>query len=219
MFTDKSLIVRRLGRQPYQKVWQAMRDFTDTRQLDTPDEIWLVEHDPVFTQGVAGKAEHILQSSNIPVIQTDRGGQVTYHGPGQLVVYPLLNLKRLRLDIRSLVSRLEQSVQSMLQDYGIQAVADPTAPGVYVEQQKVASVGLRVRKYCSFHGLALNVNMDLTPFQLINPCGYAGLKMTQTSSLGGPVSVAEATQAWLPIFCEQLNKNHLIESKEFINNE
>lgn len=178
MYQDK-ILVRHLVLQPYEPVSQAMHDFTDMRDDTTPDEIWLVEHLPVFTQGQAGKAEHLLMTGDIPVIQSDRGGQVTYHGPGQQVMYVLLNLKRRKLGVRELVTLLEQTVVNTLAEYGIDAHPRADAPGVYVGERKICSLGLRIRKGCSFHGLALNINMDLTPFQRINPCGYAGMEMTQ----------------------------------------
>jgi len=178
LYQDK-ILVRHLGIQPYEPVSQAMHDFTDMRDDTTPDEIWLVEHLPVFTQGQAGKAEHLLMTGDIPVIQSDRGGQVTYHGPGQQVMYVLLNLKRRKLGVRELVTLLEQTVVNTLAEYGIDAHPRADAPGVYVGKMKICSLGLRIRKGCSFHGLALNINMDLTPFQRINPCGYAGMEMTQ----------------------------------------
>lgn len=178
MYQDK-ILVRHLGLQPYEPVSQAMHDFTDSRDDTTLDEIWLVEHLPVFTQGQAGKAEHLLITGDIPVIQSDRGGQVTYHGPGQQVMYVLLNLKRRKLGVRELVTLLEQTVVNTLAEYGIDAHPRADAPGVYVGEMKICSLGLRIRKGCSFHGLALNINMDLTPFQRINPCGYAGMEMTQ----------------------------------------
>ncbi|WNI61214.1 lipoyl(octanoyl) transferase LipB [Enterobacter asburiae] len=178
MYQDK-ILVRYLGLQPYEPVSQAMHDFTDSRDDSTPDEIWLVEHLPVFTQGQAGKAEHLLMTGDIPVIQSDRGGQVTYHGPGQQVMYVLLNLKRRKLGVRELVTLLEQTVVNTLAEYGIDAHPRADAPGVYVGEMKICSLGLRIRKGCSFHGLALNINMDLAPFQRINPCGYAGMEMTQ----------------------------------------
>ncbi|CAM6343796.1 MULTISPECIES: lipoyl(octanoyl) transferase LipB [Enterobacter] len=178
MYQDK-ILVRHLGLQPYEPVSQAMHDFTDMRDDTTPDEIWLVEHLPVFTQGQAGKAEHLLMTGDIPVIQSDRGGQVTYHGPGQQVMYVLLNLKRRKLGVRELVTLLEQTVVNTLAEYDIDAHPRADAPGVYVGEMKICSLGLRIRKGCSFHGLALNINMDLAPFQRINPCGYAGMEMTQ----------------------------------------
>ena len=164
-------------------MWQSMTDFTNQRTPETPDELWLVEHAPVFTQGQAGKPEHLLLPGEIPVIQTDRGGQVTYHGPGQVVAYPLLDLRRLKMGVRDLVSAIEQTIVATLAVYGIEAYPKPDAPGVYVAGDKIASLGLRVRRGCSFHGLALNVDMDLEPFQRINPCGYAGLAMTQMRDL------------------------------------
>jgi len=174
-----TLLVRQLGVQPYEPVSQAMHDFTDHRDETTPDEIWLVEHQPVFTQGQAGKAEHVLVPGDIPVIQSDRGGQVTYHGPGQQVMYVLLDLKRRKLGVRELVTLLEQTVVNTLAEYGIEAHPRADAPGGYVGERKICSLGLRIRKGCSFHGLALNVAMDLSPFLRINPCGYAGMEMTQ----------------------------------------
>ncbi|ALP43224.1 Octanoyltransferase [Aeromonas schubertii] len=185
--------MRHLGRRPYQAVWDAMKAFTDNRTPQTPDEFWVVEHDPVFTQGQAGKAEHLLNPGDIPVVQSDRGGQITYHGPGQLVLYVLVDVRRSHLTVRDLVSALENAIIATLQQWGITSSAKPDAPGVYVDGAKIASLGLRIRKGCSFHGLALNIKMDLAPFQRINPCGYAGMVMTQASSLGGPQSVSEAT--------------------------
>nr|WP_324258398.1 lipoyl(octanoyl) transferase LipB [Cellvibrio fontiphilus] len=177
------LEVINLGQQDYQTSWQAMTDFTNQRTPDTPDQLWLVEHPPVFTQGQAGKAEHVLFPGDIPVVQTDRGGQVTYHGPGQLVAYPLLDLRRLNIGVRELVTRIEQTIVATLAYYGVESAAKADAPGVYVNGDKIASLGLRVRRGCSFHGLALNVDMDLAPFQRINPCGYQGLAMTQMRDL------------------------------------
>ena len=183
MPTFDNVVVRQLGLQDYRPVWQSMTDFTNQRTPETPDELWLVEHPPVFTQGQAGKPEHLLLPGEIPVIQTDRGGQVTYHGPGQLVAYPLLDLRRLKMGVRDLVSAIEQTIVATLAVYGIEAYPKPDAPGVYVAGDKIASLGLRVRRGCSFHGLALNVDMDLEPFQRINPCGYEGLAMTQMRDL------------------------------------
>lgn len=176
-----TILIRHLGLQPYEPVSLAMHDFTDTRDDTTPDEIWLVEHHPVFTQGQAGKAEHVLMPGDIPVIQSDRGGQVTYHGPGQQVMYVLLNLKRRKLGVRELVTLLEQTVVNTLSESNIEAYPRADAPGVYVGGKKICSLGLRIRKGCSFHGLALNIAMDLAPFQRINPCGYAGMEMAQMS--------------------------------------
>jgi len=180
LYQDK-ILVRHLGLQPYEPVSRAMHDFTDTRDETSPDEIWLVEHYPVFTQGQAGKAEHVLVPGNIPVIQSDRGGQVTYHGPGQQVMYVLLDLKRRKLGVRELVTLLENTVVDTLAAYGIQAHPRADAPGVYVGDSKICSLGLRIRRGCSFHGLALNINMDLSPFLRINPCGYAGMEMVKMS--------------------------------------
>lgn len=177
------LVIRHLGLRDYADVWQAMRQFTDTRTADAEDELWLVEHPPVFTQGQAGKPEHLLAPGDIPVVATDRGGQVTYHGPGQLVAYPLLDLKRLKLGVRDLVTLLETTVVDLLASYGLASAARPDAPGVYVDGRKISSLGLRVRRGCSFHGIAINVDMDLEPFLRINPCGYNGLQMTQLRDL------------------------------------
>jgi len=195
-------VVRHLGRVEYADTFARMRAFTDARDADTPDEIWLLEHSPVFTQGQAGKAEHLLAPGDIPVVQSDRGGQVTYHGPGQLVVYFLIDLQRRGYGIRSLVTRLEESMIAVLADYGIKAYADPEAPGVYVDdaqgrRMKIGSLGLRVRRGCTYHGLSLNVAMDLEPFGRINPCGYQGLQMTQVSALGGPADVSVVGEALL----------------------
>ncbi|TMX57635.1 lipoyl(octanoyl) transferase LipB [Vibrio rotiferianus] len=183
------LVVKRLGRQDYEPVWKAMHEFTDQRTDDTPDEVWLVEHNPVFTQGQAGKAEHLINTGDIPVVQSDRGGQVTYHGPGQLVAYFLINLRRKKLGVRDLVTHIENLVINTLKAYNIDSAARPDAPGVYVDGKKICSLGLRIRKGCSFHGLALNVNMDLGPFLRINPCGYEGMEMVQVSQVGGPEDI------------------------------
>jgi lipoyl(octanoyl) transferase len=179
-------IVRELGRQPYEPVWRAMQRFTDARGPDTADELWLVEHEPVFTLGQAGKTEHVLAPGDIPVIPVDRGGQVTYHGPGQIVAYPMVDLRRLGLGVRELVCRIEQSVIDVLAGYGIHGERREGAPGIYVNGAKVMALGLRVRRGCSFHGLAFNIAMDLEPFQRINPCGYRGLEVTSVLDLGGP---------------------------------
>lgn len=172
-----------LGRRHYLPVWQAMRELTDSRGEATPDQFWLVEHEPVFTQGQAGKPEHLLMPGDIPVVQTDRGGQVTYHGPGQVVLYPLLDVRRARLGVRDLVSALENAVIAVLAECNVEARARPDAPGVYVGEAKIASLGLRIRRGASYHGVALNVDADLTPFQRINPCGYAGMAMTRLADL------------------------------------
>ena len=193
----ETVIVRHLGKRAYEPVWQAMQTFTDQRTTDDADEIWLVEHEPVFTQGQAGKAEHILMPGDIPVVQVDRGGQVTYHGPGQLVVYLMLNVRRRKMGVRELVTAMENAVVATLGASNIVANARPDAPGVYVDGQKICSLGLRIRKGCSFHGLALNVNMDLTPFERINPCGYQGMAMTDCARLGGPDNIQKATELML----------------------
>lgn len=177
-------MVRHLGLSPYQAVLQDMRAYTDTRDESSADELWVVEHPAVFTQGQAGNPAHILDAGGIEVVQTDRGGQVTYHGPGQLVVYVLVDLRRLGIGVRTLVSMMEQTVIDLLQSHRVAASADPDAPGVYVDGRKVAALGLRVRRGCSFHGLSLNVDMDLEPFTRINPCGYANLQVTQLKDLG-----------------------------------
>lgn len=201
----QQLLIRELGTEDYTTVWQAMQQFTDQRNEQTLDQLWLLEHQPVFTQGQAGKEEHLLLPGDIPVVRVDRGGQATYHGPGQLVVYVLLNLKRRNLGVRALVTLLEQVLIELLAAYGITAYAKADAPGVYVNDAKIASLGLRVRKGCTFHGLALNVDMDLSPFLRINPCGYAGMQMIQCKDLGGPQSVAEAKQRIVQCFQRQLN--------------
>lgn len=189
------LIVRNLGLVEYQPTLEAMRKLTAERDADTPDEIWLLQHPAVFTQGQAGKAEHLLAPGDIPVIKVERGGQVTYHGPGQLVGYLMLDLRRLGLGVRELVSAMERSLVDLLASYGVEAAPKPDAPGVYVDGAKIASLGLRVRRGCSFHGLALNVDMDMQPFQRINPCGYSGLQMVQLSELvSQPVSIEDVAQ-------------------------
>lgn len=189
------LIVRRLGLVEYQPTFEAMRRLTAERNEQTPDEIWLLQHPQVFTQGQAGKAEHLLAPGDIPVIQVDRGGQVTYHGPGQLVAYLMLDLRRLGLGVRELVTAMEQSLVDVLATYGIEAAPKADAPGVYVNGDKIASLGLRVSRGCSFHGLALNVDMDMSPFWRINPCGYAGLKMVQLKDLlAQPASLDEVAE-------------------------
>ena len=213
MLQDK-LTVRHWGQASYEHVWHTMQTFTDQRGQDTQDEFWLVEHLPVFTQGQAGKAEHILNVGDIPLVQTDRGGQVTYHGPGQLVLYLLVDVRRKKLGVRPLVTGMENAIVNLLADYQIAAYAKPDAPGVYVGDSKIASLGLRVRRGCSFHGLALNINMDLTPFLRINPCGYAGMAMTQCCALGGPQTLEEAQSRLVPLLAEQLGYQHLYYTTE-----
>lgn len=191
------LIIRSLGERPYPEAWEAMKAFTEARGPDTTDEIWFLEHPRVYTQGQAGKAEHILAPGDIPVIQVDRGGQVTYHGPGQLVVYLLLDLNRRKLGVRALVDAIEQAIVQCLGGLGIEAAPRPDAPGVYVDGAKIASLGLRVRRGCSFHGLALNVDMDMEPFARINPCGFAGMPMCQVTD--------HSAEADMPVVHERLS--------------
>ena len=181
-------IIRNLGLQEYANIWQDMQRFTQERNEDTPDELWIVEHAPIYTLGVNGKREHLLNTGNIPVINTDRGGQVTYHGPGQLVVYTLLDINRLQINSRELVTLLERAMITALSEYGITAVARADAPGVYVQDKKIGSIGLRIKKNGCYHGLSLNNNMDLRPFDHINTCGYSDLNVTQLSDLGVTVS-------------------------------
>ncbi len=188
-----SLLVRHLGEVDYHGTWQKMQDFTNTRDKDTPDELWFLQHPPVYTLGKNGKPEHVLNAAEIPVINSDRGGQVTYHGPGQIVVYTLLDLTRMKIGVRALVTNLEQTIVELLGDYGVNANARAEAPGVYVNDAKIAALGLRVRKGRSFHGLALNVDMDLEPFRRINPCGYEGLEVTQLKNLVSDIEVASVT--------------------------
>jgi lipoyl(octanoyl) transferase len=191
LHADLKLLVRSLGLQDYSQTWQAMRDFTDGRGAETADELWLLEHHPVYTLGRNGDPSHILRANGIPVVESDRGGQVTYHGPGQLVAYTLFDLQRLGIGVKSLVHGLERAVVRTLAGYGIQSEPREDAPGVYVAGAKIASLGLRVRNGRSFHGLSLNVAMDLAPFEAINPCGYPGLAVTQMSDLGVEVGLEE----------------------------
>ncbi|MFC4308408.1 lipoyl(octanoyl) transferase LipB [Steroidobacter flavus] len=191
-------VVRWLGRVDYEPTWRAMQTFTNERDASTPDQIWLLEHPPVFTLGMNAAPEHLLAPGDIPVVQIDRGGQVTYHGPGQLVVYPLLDVRRAGLGVRQMVMALESAVIDLLASWNIEAVAKREAPGVYVNGRKVASIGLRIRRGSSYHGLAFNVAMDLQPFQRINPCGYRGLEVTDLRSLGVNASVQEVADALSP---------------------
>jgi len=202
--------VRQLGRRDYVPVWQAMQRFTQQRNSDTPDEIWLVEHPPVFTLGLNGKPHHILNAGNIPVIQTDRGGQVTYHGPGQLVAYLLLDLKRLGLGVRAIVSLIEQSIIALLADYAIPAEGRQDAPGVYVNGAKIAALGLRIKQGCCYHGLSLNVDMDLEPFSRINPCGYPDMPVTQFATLGIAADVPMVANALLAHIAQQVGYHQVI---------
>jgi lipoyl(octanoyl) transferase len=199
-------VIRYLGCVDYLPTWQAMQRFTDERDANTRDEIWVLEHSPVYTLGMNADAAHVLAPGDIPLVKVDRGGQVTYHGPGQLVLYPLIDLRRAGLGVRDLVTRLEQSVIRCLAHYDILAATRPGAPGVYVNEAKIASLGIRVRRGASYHGLSFNINMDLEPFSRINPCGYAGLAMTQLASLGGPDQVAEVATVLLPEFTRLLTE-------------
>lgn len=201
---NDSPLIRRLGLAPYEPVWRAMQKFTDERQDATRDEIWFVEHPPVFTLGLNASREHVLAPGDIPVVQIDRGGQVTYHGPGQLMIYPLLNLRRLKLGVRDLVVALENAVIGFAADLNITASGSRKAPGVYVEGAKLASVGLRIRRGACYHGMALNVLPDLAPFERINVCGYKNLRVTRLADLGVTLSVESAAQALLPHLLRQL---------------
>ena len=196
--------LRWLGRVAYEPTWRAMQQFTETRTADTPDEIWLLEHDPVFTLGMNADPAHVLAAGNIPVVRIDRGGQVTYHGPGQLVIYPLIDVRRAALGVRDLVTALERAVIDYCAQFSIQAECRANAPGVFVNGAKLASVGLRIRRNGSYHGLALNVNMDLEPFSRINPCGYTGLAMTQLAALGGVGEVERAAEGIAPLLIKRL---------------
>jgi lipoyl(octanoyl) transferase len=184
-------IIRELGLQPYETIWKDMQQFTQERTDETSDEIWVLEHLPVYTLGLNGKQEHLLNPGNIPVIQCDRGGQVTYHAPGQLIVYTLLDIKRLELGIRQLVTLLEQSMITALAQFGLTAVAKPEAPGVYVNGKKIGSIGIRIKRNCSYHGISLNNNMGLTPFDYINTCGFKDLQVTQLADFGISVSTTD----------------------------
>ena len=192
------------GRQDYVPLWHAMQAFTDTRDASSPDEIWLVEHPPVFTMGVNASDEHLLAPGDIPVVQIDRGGQVTFHGPGQLMIYPLLDIRRAGIGVRTLITALEQSVVDLVADYGVSAAARADAPGVYVDGDKLASIGLRIRRGASFHGMALNVDVELEPFSRINPCGYSDLKMTDLRRLGIDLSLQQTGEELLPHFLRHL---------------
>lgn len=198
------MMIHRLnGLQDYLSTWKTMQTFTQNRTKDTPDEIWLLQHKEVYTQGQAGRDEHMLQSSTIPIVHTDRGGQITYHGPGQLIVYVMLDLHRRKIGIRSLVRQLEICIIELLQYYGIESTHKIEAPGVYVQQQKIASIGLRVKRGCTYHGIALNVNMDLAPFSLINPCGFQGLEMTQIAAYIPTITIQEVELELIAILRRQ----------------
>ncbi|WP_456380056.1 lipoyl(octanoyl) transferase LipB [Thiolapillus sp.] len=199
------VLMRQLGLRDYEQTWREMRAFTNQRTPQTPSEIWLLEHYPVFTQGQAGKAEHVLDPGAIPVVHSDRGGQVTYHGPGQLLLYLLLDLKAINKGIRGLVSCMEEAVIQLLAHHGIEAAARRDAPGVYVGEEKIAALGLRVRKGYTYHGLALNLDMDLTPFGYINPCGHAGQQVTRLKDLGVDLKAPQAGRELAGILCSSLN--------------
>ncbi|MCE3238514.1 MAG: lipB [Gammaproteobacteria bacterium] len=206
---EKKIIIRQLGLQAYPATWQAMQAFTNTRNKETVDEIWLLEHPPVFTQGQNGKPEHLLNPGSIPVIQTDRGGQVTYHGPGQLIVYTLIDLKRKKLNIREIITLLEQTViQFLFTEYQITAYAKREAPGVYIDEKKICSIGLRIRHGCTFHGLALNVAMDLEPFSRINPCGFPQLAMTQLVAFQKAATSADTSIKLIKYLMKNLGYNN-----------
>lgn len=208
-----TLRVRRLGRADYEPTWRAMQAFTDQRDAATDDELWLVEHPPVFTQGQAGKAEHVLAPGDIPVIQVDRGGQVTYHGPGQIVAYPLIDLKRLGVGVRDFVHRIEEAIIRVLARYGVEGERAAGAPGIYVEGDKIASLGLRVRRGCTFHGLAFNIDMDLEPFGRINPCGFAGLRVIRLSDLA-EVEFAAVEDHLVKELAEQFGHDETIDRED-----
>jgi len=215
--STRPIIFRHLGKREYERVWHAMQAYTDNRHPESLDEIWFVEHAPVFTQGQAGKDEHMLFANDIPVVKVDRGGQVTYHGPGQLVAYFLLDIKRLKIGVRELVTRIEQSLVELLVGYSIEAYPKKDAPGVYVDEKKIASLGLRIRRGCSFHGLALNVNMDLAPFKQINPCGYAGLEMVQISDYCDISQVNQTATDLMPIITKLLGYSEVEQITGFKN--
>jgi len=199
------VLVRRFpGLQAYEPIWRAMQTFTDARTPETPDELWVVEHAPVFTLGQAGKWEHVLAPGDIPVVPVDRGGQVTYHGPGQIVAYPLVDLRRSGIGVREFVHRIEQAIIDTLAEWNVIAVRKAGAPGVYVDGAKIAALGLRVRRGCTFHGLAFNVAMDLEPFRRINPCGFQGLEVVQLADLGGPSRLADVENVLVANLAQQL---------------
>ena len=202
------LRVRRLGRVEYAPTFAAMQEFTATRTAETADELWIVEHPPVFTLGQAGKPEHLLRDIGIPLVKIDRGGQVTYHGPGQVVIYLLLDLSRLKIKVRELVTAIEQAVIDLLAEHGVAAERRDGAPGVYVGEAKIAALGLRIRNGCSYHGVSLNVDMDLSPFAAINPCGYAGLKVIQTKDFNIPLTAHEAGERLSQHLLQQLDQKN-----------
>lgn len=202
--TVRALAVRHLGRRDYEPLWRTMQRHTDERDAATGDEIWFAEHPPVYTLGLAASREHVLAPGDIPVVPIDRGGQVTYHGPGQLMVYPMIDVRRAGIGVRRLVCALERSVIRLAADFGIEAAGRRDAPGVYVDGRKLASIGLRIRRGASYHGMALNVDMDLEPFSRINPCGYQGLEMTDLARLGGPRDLGEVARRLVGPLCDEL---------------
>lgn len=204
------MYVRELGLQPYQPVWEEMKQFTIARQADTEDELWVLEHLPVYTQGQAGKPHHVINPGNISIVQSDRGGQVTYHGPGQMIAYVLIDLKRRHLGIKTLVCKLEQMLIDLLGTYHISAHRESNAPGVYVAQQKIASIGLRVKNNCTYHGIALNVDIDLGPFQGINPCGYENLKMTRIKEYDAHISLTQVQKDFIRLFSDKFETSSLL---------
>ncbi|MBL4679198.1 MAG: lipoyl(octanoyl) transferase LipB [Pseudomonadales bacterium] len=208
---NSQLRVRHLGMSSYQDVWQQMKEFTHSRNNDTCDEAWVVEHPPVFTLGQAGKSEHILAAGDIPIVKSDRGGQVTYHGPGQLIVYLLIDIRRLGINVRQLVSGIEVSIVNLLNTYNVVAAARKDAPGVYVDGKKIAALGLRIRKGCSYHGLSLNVDMDMEPYSQINPCGYAEMEIIQLRDLGVTQSLMQVSELLLTHIQGQFSYTSLIQ--------
>ena len=201
------MIIRYLPRKDYLTTWQAMREFTQTRTQHTEDEIWLLEHNSVFTQGQNGKPEHLLNKNSTPVIETDRGGQITWHGPGQLIAYTLINLKRHKLNTRTLVSTLENTIIKLLAEYNLNATSNSKAPGVYIDNKKIASIGLRIKRGCAYHGLAFNINPDLSPFNQINPCGFSGLKMTKLADYIDKVSMDKVKTRLAELLITELSYN------------
>ena len=206
------IILRNLGLRSYEPIWRAMQDFTDSRDASTGDEIWFCQHEPVFTLGLNSAPEHLLATGDIPVVQIDRGGQVTYHGPGQLMIYPLIDIRRADIGVRDLVTALEQCVVDLAAEYGIEAASRCDAPGVYVEGVKLASIGLRIRRGASFHGMALNVDVDLEPVSRSNPCGYQGLQLTDFVRLGADGDLAVVREKLLPLLLRHLGMDHLLSS-------
>lgn len=211
---SQSLLIRELATFDYQTIWDHMRLFTNQRHQDTQDEVWLLEHQPVFTQGLAGKSEHVIDPKKIPVIQTDRGGQITYHGPGQLMVYTLFDLKRLNLGPRQLVRTLEKTVIDLLANYNISATGKSDAPGVYVNNAKICSIGLRIRRGCSYHGIALNVKMNLKPFAYIHPCGFRGLKMTQITDFQPLITLSDIKSQIIPYLIQNFGYTSLAKTMQ-----